>query len=376
MEKSKTGHGKMRTKKTIKIGIGLISIFTVVCIALMLICNQIVVSNAEGKVFSDIDSIKYNKVGLLLGTTPQARLTKVTNYFFIYRIDAAEQLYKAGKIKQILISGDENSLDGINETECMRDSLVARGIPARAIILDGKGFRTINSIVNANKEYGLNSFTIISQEFHNERAIYQAEHIGLDVKNIQAFNAKMPKSRRAYLTTIREYFARVKMFLDLMIRSDADSDGLDKEEATSTEHRYLFDVLMEGKDMDEIMISLIENTEEFDYYDEERDDIWRLNFCGVPFGININYEHKNGKFIVNNLSLFTSQQSIKAFDAINKGVSKRYGNPSIDDDGAGIECDGIFYGKCTWDGAFLRNVYSEEGGLFLFLPSEIRTNKK
>ena len=216
MEKSKTGHGKMKTKKTIKIGIGFISIFAVVCIALMLICNQIVVSNAEGKVFSDIDSIKYNKVGLLLGTTPQARLTKVTNYFFIYRIDAAEQLYKAGKIKKILISGDENSLDGINEPECMRDSLVSRGIPARAIILDGKGFRTINSIVNANKEYGLNSFTIISQEFHNERAIYQAEHIGLDVKNIQAFNAKMPKSRRAYLTTIREYFARVKMFLDIL----------------------------------------------------------------------------------------------------------------------------------------------------------------
>ena len=375
MEKSKTGHGKMKTKKTIKIGIGLISIFAVVCIALMLICNQIVVSNAEGKVFSDIDSIKYNKVGLLLGTTPQARLTKVTNYFFIYRIDAAEQLYKAGKIKKILISGDENSLDGINEPECMRDSLVARGIPARAIILDGKGFRTINSIVNANKEYGLNSFTIISQEFHNERAIYQAEHIGLDVKNIQAFNAKMPKSRRAYLTTIREYFARVKMFLDLMIRSDADSDGLDKEEATSTKRRYLFDVLMEGKDIDEIMISLIENTEEFDYYDEERDDIWRLKFCGVPFGININYEHKNGRFIVNTLNLFTSQQSIADFNAINKGVSKWYGKPQIDDEGAGYDFEGRFYGRCSWDGALLRNVHSDEGGLFLFLPSEIRTNK-
>jgi hypothetical protein len=257
----------------------------------------------------------------------------------------------------------------------MRDSLVARGIPARAIILDGKGFRTINSIVNANKEYGLNSFTIISQEFHNERAIYQAEHIGLDVKNIQAFNAKMPKSRRAYLTTIREYFARVKMFLDLMIRSDVESDGLDKEEATSTERRYLFDVLMEGKDIDEIIISLIENTEEFDYYDDERDGIWRLKFCSVPFGINIDYEHKNGKIIVNNLNLFTSQQSIADFNAINKGVSKWYGDPQIDDEGAGYDFEGKFYGRCSWKGALLRNVHSDEGGLFLFLPSEIRTNK-
>ena len=103
----------------------------IICIAVMFVCNQIVVNNAEGKAFSEIDSIKYNKVGLLLGTTPQARITKVKNYFFIYRLDAAEQLYRARKIEKILISGDENSLDGINEPECMRDSLVALTKPQR-----------------------------------------------------------------------------------------------------------------------------------------------------------------------------------------------------------------------------------------------------
>ena len=191
-------------------------LIVLLCMVTLLTCNYIVVNNAKGKAFSEIDSIKYNKVGLLLGTTPQARLTKVTNYFFIYRIDAAEQLYNAGKIEKILISGDENSLDGVNEPECMRDSLVARGVPVGAIIMDGKGYRTICSVVNANKVFGLKSFTIISQEFHNERAIYQAEHLGLDIENIQAYNAQMPKSRRAYLTSIREYFARVKMFIDLL----------------------------------------------------------------------------------------------------------------------------------------------------------------
>ena len=207
-------------KKVIKIFLWSTCIILFVCIVVMLICNQIVVNNAEGKVFSDIDSIKYNKVELLLGTTPQARIGRITNAFFTYRIDAAEQLYKARKIEKILVSGDENSLDGVNETKCMRDSLVARGILAKDIILDGKGYRTINSIVNANKVFGLKSFTIISQEFHNERAIYQAEHLGLDVENIQAYNAKDPKSRRAYLTTIREYFARVKMFMDLITYDD------------------------------------------------------------------------------------------------------------------------------------------------------------
>ena len=203
-------------KKTIRIVVWIAGIVVVLCIAMMMICNQIVVNNANGKVFFEIDSIKHDKVGLLLGTTPKARIGRITNYFFIYRIDAAEQLYKAGKIEKFLISGDENSLDGVNEPECMRDSLVARGIPARDIILDGKGYRTINSVINANKVFGLKSFTIISQKFHNERTIYLAEHLGLDVENIQAYNAKDPKSRRAYLTTVREYFARVKMFLDLM----------------------------------------------------------------------------------------------------------------------------------------------------------------
>ena len=203
-------------KKVIKISSWGICIFAFTCLDLMLICNQIVVNNAEGKVFSDLDSIHCNEVGLLLGTTPLTRIGGRQNMFFKYRIDAAEQLYKAGKIEKILISGDENSLDGINEPECMRDSLMARGVPASAIILDGKGYRTICSVINAREVFGLRSFTIISQQFHNERAIYQAEHLGLDVENIQAYNAKSPKSKWAMMTYIREYFARVKMFWDLI----------------------------------------------------------------------------------------------------------------------------------------------------------------
>ena len=82
-------------KKKIRYIILSSGLMAIICIAVMFVCNQIVVNNAEGKAFSEIDSIKYNKVGLLLGTTPQARITKVKNYFFIYRLDASEQLYRA-----------------------------------------------------------------------------------------------------------------------------------------------------------------------------------------------------------------------------------------------------------------------------------------
>ena len=190
------------------------------CIILMLVCNQLVKNNAQGKVIDEIDSIRFESVGLLLGTTPQTRIGGRKNMFFKYRIDAAEELYKAGKIKKILISGDENSLDGVNEVESMRDSLMARGVPKDAIYLDGKGFRTICSIINANKLYDIHSYIIISQRFHNERALYLAEHLGLQVQCLQAYNAKDPQSTMALMTYIREYFARVKMFLDLLMNKE------------------------------------------------------------------------------------------------------------------------------------------------------------
>lgn len=186
------------------------------CIALLLICNQIVVSNAKGKCFSDMDSIAPTKWGLLLGTTPQTRIGNRQNMFFKYRIDAAEQLYKAGKVDFFLISGDEKSLDGVNEPVCMRDSLEARGVPADIIYLDGKGFRTLDSVVRTSKIYGIESFVIISQLFHNERALYLAEHLDLDVEGLQAYNAVSPNTGLSFITYAREYLARVKLFWDVL----------------------------------------------------------------------------------------------------------------------------------------------------------------
>ena len=151
---------------------------------LLAICNYIICSNAKGKLYTDVDSIPQSEVGLLLGTTPQTRIGHKPNQFFKYRIDAAESLYKAGKIKLILISGDGNSLDGINEVESMKDSLVARGIPKDAFILDGKGFRTLDAVVRATIIYDAHSYVVILQKFHCERAIYLAEHLGLDVHNL------------------------------------------------------------------------------------------------------------------------------------------------------------------------------------------------
>ena len=145
---------------------------------LLFACNAVVVHGAKGKVFDRIEDVAPAEYGLLLGTTPQARIGG-NNYFFTYRIDATESLYKAGKITKILISGDENSLGGVDETQCMKDSLVA-------------------------------------QQFHNERAVYLDEQLRLDYSTLQAYNAQSPRSKWAQITYCREYLARVKMFIDIL----------------------------------------------------------------------------------------------------------------------------------------------------------------
>lgn len=184
---------------------------------LTLVCNLIIVKNAKDKLYTDLDKVPTTEYGLLLGTTPQTRIGRRPNQFFKFRIDAAEQLYKSGKIKKILISGDENSLDGVNEVESMKDSLVARGVDSIDIILDGKGFRTLDAVWRAVNIYDVHSFVVISQKFHNERAIYLAEHLGLETHDITGYNAADSESTTAIITFVREWFARDKVFYDILI---------------------------------------------------------------------------------------------------------------------------------------------------------------
>lgn len=193
--------------------------------ALMVACNQLVVKNAEGRLFEEVDSVPDGDyTGLLLGTTPMTRISHRRNIFFENRIMATANLYHAGKIRKILISGDDKSLDGINETECMKDSLLARGVPESDIILDGKGYRTINSVQRAYYDYGCRNLIVISQKFHNERALYLANHLGLDFDWVIGFNAESPHSLMSQKTYIREWFARVKMFMDLLRNNHHEKD--------------------------------------------------------------------------------------------------------------------------------------------------------
>lgn len=157
-------------------------------------------------VYNSVDSIPKNKVGLLLGTGKYAASGNV-NLFYLYRIDATVALYNAGKIEYVLVSGDNGRKD-YDEPSDFKKDLIERGIPENKIFLDYAGFRTLDSVVRAKEIFGQTSITFISQEFHNQRAIYIANHF--DIKAI-GFNAK-----DVYKRHFREYLARSKASLDLV----------------------------------------------------------------------------------------------------------------------------------------------------------------
>lgn len=165
--------------------------------------------------YRDIDRIPVNQVWLLLGTTPS--VNGMNNIFFTTRIEATKTLYERGKIRHILVSGD-NSTKAYNEPEAMRKALVKAGIPDSAITLDFAGFRTLDSVVRAKEIFGQwSGFTIISQPFHVERALFLARMNGIDAIGFGSANVSIEIGLRTY---IREIGARCVALIDIVLGTD------------------------------------------------------------------------------------------------------------------------------------------------------------
>lgn len=198
----------MKRKQRFKVFV-IVSILVVFTLTIW--ANLAVIHTAEKYISNDLTKLKPNNTALLLGTSRNLK-SGAKNDFFFNRIDAAAELYKSGKILNIIISGD-NSKVNYNEPADMKAELVKNGIPDSLIYLDYAGFRTLDAVVRAKEIFGQNSFIVISQKFHNERAVYLARKHGIDAFG---YNAKEVQAYKGFKTKFREYFARDKMFLDLL----------------------------------------------------------------------------------------------------------------------------------------------------------------
>lgn len=185
-------------------------------IGLVAITTDILISNhAKGKTTDEVEAIAHNKVGMVLGTSKFLTNGR-ENLYFTYRIQAAAELYHNRKIDFILVSGDNGS-KYYDEPTQFKKALIEQGIPEEVIYLDYAGFRTLDSVVRAKKVFGQSSLTIISQKFHNERAIYLAEKNGITAIG---FNAQDVTVKYGFKTRIREYLARTKAIIDVLLGVD------------------------------------------------------------------------------------------------------------------------------------------------------------
>lgn len=164
---------------------------------------------ARGRMFEDVEKLPATRVGLVFGTTD--RVSGRENLYFRYRIEAAESVWKAGKVDLLLVSGDNRS-PYYNEPDKMRQALVRRGVPADRIVSDYAGLRTLDSVVRAKEVFGADRLLFISQRFQNERAIYLAKAHGIEAFG---YTARDVESSGAFKTRLREVGARVKMWLDV-----------------------------------------------------------------------------------------------------------------------------------------------------------------
>ncbi|MBW8522372.1 YdcF family protein [Chryseobacterium chendengshani] len=158
-----------------------------------------------------LEEVPTKKTGLLLGTS-KTLSNGSPNAYFVNRIVSAVDLYKSGKIQNIIVSGD-NSRKDYNEPEEMKNELIKAGIPAEKIFEDFAGFRTLDSVIRAKEIFGQNSYIIISQRFHNERAVYLARKNGIEAFG---YNAEDVNKYTGFKTNAREKLARAKVFWDFI----------------------------------------------------------------------------------------------------------------------------------------------------------------
>ncbi|MFT4602831.1 MAG: SanA protein [Arenicella sp.] len=171
--------------------------------------NKKIKKQTEDQITYSINEISPMKSALVLGAAKYLSNGNV-NPYFQNRIVAAAELYHSGKVREIIVSGDNHTVS-YDEPTFMAESLIELGVPDKVIIRDYAGFRTLDSVIRAKKVFNCSELIIVSQEFHNQRAVFAANHFGIDA---QGYNAKDVESIGNF-THLREIGAKFLMILDL-----------------------------------------------------------------------------------------------------------------------------------------------------------------
>ncbi len=174
-------------------------------------CNLVVIVPTKSRIHTNLEAFDSTNVALILGTSKYRR-GGGRNLYFHERIQAASMLYKAGKVKRIVVSGDNRRIS-YNEPMDMRNALVALGVPKQDIVLDYAGFRTLDSVVRLKHVFGQSKAIIVTQRFHAYRALFLCDSFSVSAT---AYAANDPQYSK-FNIIMRELLARIKALLDVYV---------------------------------------------------------------------------------------------------------------------------------------------------------------
>jgi SanA protein len=187
--------------------------FLIAVLLIILTSNLIIIFSSQKALSDNLDDLEPHNVAVVLGTSRFLR-SGVANPWFSNRIAAAALLYHSGKVNYLILSGDNRTIH-YNEPEQMRRELRKHDVPDSVMYLDYAGLRTLDSMVRSREIFGQDSIIIVSQRFHNQRAVFLARAHNI---NAVGFNAKSPEEHNTTQVMFREVFARVKVFIDLVTK--------------------------------------------------------------------------------------------------------------------------------------------------------------
>lgn len=197
---------RRRLRKLLWWSLGLFVLFVV-------LSNRWVINSTDDHLYTSSALLPKNDVGIVLGTSSYTREGQ-PNPQFQGRVLAAIELYKNGKIKHIIVSG-ANPDSTYNEPRRMWQELTKAGIPAKDITMDFAGLRTLDSMARAQRVFGLQRVTVITQRYHAYRAVFLGKKFGIRVAAYVApFGAGRDYGRR---NPVREIFARAWAVLDVVV---------------------------------------------------------------------------------------------------------------------------------------------------------------
>ncbi|MFY1704260.1 SanA/YdcF family protein [Micromonospora sp. WMMA1923] len=182
-------------------------------------------TGADGHLYAEHD-VPEAPVALVLGTRVYPDGTP--SPFLAGRLAVAQRLLETGKVRAILVSGDNMNHD-YNEPEAMRRWLVEQGVPAEKVVLDYAGYDTYDSCARAKRIFGVQQATVVTQTFHLPRAVTVCRRLGIDAVGVGDESARTYE-RTWRISSSREYGAALKAAVDVL--SGRDPSRLGPSEST------------------------------------------------------------------------------------------------------------------------------------------------